>query len=51
MFHSFRFVQNLKNKNDTGGTAMRFALTAFGAGFGAGDAWSKCATEFEKEKK
>lgn len=47
----FIFKIYIKNKNVTGGTAMRFALTAFGAGFGAGDAWSKCASEFEKEKK
>jgi len=30
---------------------MRFALTACGAGFGAGKAWAECSYEFEKEKK
>lgn len=33
------------------GPMLRFASTAFGAGFGAGAAWAKCSQEIEVEKK
>jgi len=33
------------------GAALRAATTTFGTGFGAGMAWQKCSTDFEKDAK
>ena len=42
---------NINQNQIVEGPMLRFASTAFGAGFGAGAAWAKCSQEIEVEKK